>query len=260
MARPLRSKSSETMSKALLSIFYENSFFPSVISSDEGSEMNNRIFKKLCDESAISHVLNHFMAKNANKVESSNSRIVNLLRRELENNNKWYESISKVCFALNNCSKLYGPSNFIATPSYIFNTHDLTSAPTTASNVEESKRKHDTDVKSLIEKISRHNLVDTPSLYVNIQKRRPAFAVDETVLAFAEFVLGKKKLGKGLVKTKLKQFWLKAKVVKRVGQTYILRLPNGTERRYHERQIKKYNLDDIETDQHESPNYDSDSL
>ena len=164
MARPLRSKSSETMSKALLSIFYENSFFPSVISSDEGSEMNNRIFKKLCDESAISHVLNHFMAKNANKVESSNSRIVNLLRRELENNDKWYESISKVCFALNNCSKLYGPSNFIATPSYIFNTRDLTSAPTTASNVEESKRKHDTDVKSLIEKISRHNLVDTPSL------------------------------------------------------------------------------------------------
>ena len=64
----------------------------------------------------------------------------------------------------------------------------------------------------------------------------------------------------GLVKTELKQFWLKAKVVKRVGQTYILRLPNGTERRYHERQIKKYNLDDIETDQHESPNYDSDSL
>ena len=100
MARPLRSKSSETMLKALLSIFYENSFFPSVISSDEGSEMNNRIFKKLCDESAISHVLNHFMAKNANKVESSNSRIVNLLRRELENNNKWYESISKFALPL----------------------------------------------------------------------------------------------------------------------------------------------------------------
>ena len=258
MARPLRTKSSETMAKALLSIFYENSFFPAIISSDEGTEMNNQVLKKLCENTAISHILNHFMTKNANMVESAHSRIVNLLRRELNNSDSWPESIAKTCFALNNCSKLYGPNNYIATPAYIFNTRDLTSAPTTA-NIEESKKEADTDVKTLIRDISKHNLIDTPSLYINIQNRRPAYSLNETVLAFAEFVIGKKKLGRGLVKTKLKQFWVKAKIVKKLGQNYILKLPNGTEKRYHERQIKKYNLDDIESDDQETQSFELDS-
>ena len=125
-------------------------------------------------------------------------------------------------------------------------------------SLEESKKEADTDVKTLIRDISKHNLIDTPSLYINIQNRRPAYSLNETVLAFAEFVIGKKKLGRGLVKTKLKQFWVKAKIVKKLGQNYILKLPNGTEKRYHERQIKKYNLDDIESDDQETQSFESD--
>ena len=107
MARPLRSKSSEHLAKALLSIFYENSFFPTLISSDEGTEMNNQIFALLCKESGITHTLNHFMNKNSNKVESSNSKIVNLLKQEIANTDKWPEAIPKICFALNNCNMIF---------------------------------------------------------------------------------------------------------------------------------------------------------
>ena len=261
MARPLRSKSSEHLAKALLSIFYENSFFPTLISSDEGTEMNNQIFALLCKESGITHTLNHFMNKNSNKVESSNSRIVNLLKREIANTDKWPEAIPKICFALNNCNMIFGPTNILATPNYIFNTRDLVSAPHTSTNVDASKRKADANVKALIKAISGRNLIDTPSLYVNIQNRNPSFAINETVLAWAEFVLGKKKLGRGLVKTKLKQYWVKAKVVKRLGQIYILRLPDGSEKRYHKRQMKKYTLEDVEVNKPTaSSSIDNDSL
>ena len=75
-------------------------------------------------------------------------------------------------------------------------------------------------------------------------------------LAFAEFVLGKKKLGRGLVKFKLRQYWVRARVVKRLGQTYMLRLPDGKVKRYHERQIKKYTHDDV-TSNTNSSNSDS---
>ena len=104
------------------------------------------------------------------------------------------------------------------------------------------------------------SLFSSQSLYVNIQNRRPAFAINETCLAFSEFVLGKKKLNHGLVKTKLQQFWVKAKVVKKLGQTYILKLPNGAEKRYHERQMKKYTLDDIQSEHNTTSSIDSDSL
>ena len=86
--------------------------------------------------------------------------------------------------------------------------------------------------------ISRAKLIDTPTLATNITNRPHVFRIGETALVWAEKVLAKKLLHSGMRKVKLSKYWVLVTVLKRLGDHYMVRMQNGTERRVHARQMK----------------------
>ena len=209
------------------------------MSSDAGNEFF-RDFEKACAETAATHIVNSVLIKNANKSESSNSRLVNLARRELENARDWPDQIQKIVFSLNCTSMKYG--DFVCTPNMLFNGRCITGVPSIDEDVEKTVLKSSKTIRQLMTEVSRSRLLDTPSLSMHLQNRPQAYHVGQKVLVWAEQILAKKLLKNGILKIKLSKFWRVATVTKALGDHYMVQMEDGQLRRTHRRQMKVYPL------------------
>ena len=174
-------------------------------------------------------------------MESTNARIVNLLRRTLENAGEWSQQLQKIVFSLNNTSARYG--DFICTANRIFNGRDVIGIPNPSSDLEKTVLTSEESIREIMTKISRYRLTDTPSLAFSIQTRPRAYHIGERVLVWAERILGKRKLKSGILKIKLSKFWVKATVVNALGDNYMVRSDDGQLRKVHRRQLKTLSED-----------------
>ena len=237
-ARKLRTKSSKETARQLLDIMFTHSFLSEYVSSDFGTEFLAE-FKKACLQTASTHLQNSVMIKNSNKVESTgNQRILNSLRRELENEKDWPDKISKVVFSLNCSSMKYG-DEFISSPAELFNGRSITGVPAISSDTEQNVVNSTRSIREIMTEISRSRLLDTPSLANNIQSRPKSYQNGEKVLVWAERLLAKKLLKNGITKIKIAKYWLFGHVKSVLGDHYMIETTDGKLRRAHRRQMKK---------------------
>ena len=236
-ARPMRGRSSKEAAECLLDIMYSNSFLCQVITTDDAVEFKNH-FQTACAQTAASHIVNSVLVKNSIKTESTNARLVNLLRRLLTDESQWPKRLQQTVFALNVCSMRYG--DFITTPSQLFNNRCLAGVPALSSNVEDSVIASDKSLRSIMTKVTKHRLADTPSLAVHLSMRKGEFRVGQKVLVWAERILAKKLLKNSILKIKLSKFWRIAKVTKILGRHCMVETEDGKLRKMHVRQMKEF--------------------
>ena len=235
--RAMRGRSSKEAAECLLDTLYSNSFLCQVITTDDAVEFKNH-FQTACTQTAVSHIVNSVLVKNSMKTESTNARLVNLLRRLLTDESQWPKQLQRTIFALNVCSMRYG--NFIASPSQLFNNRCLVGVPNIGDNVEDTIIASDKSLRSIMTKVTKHRLADTPSLAVHLSTRPGEYHVGQKVLVWAERILAKKLLKNGILKMKLSKFWRVAKVVKIHGCHCIVETEDGKLRRMNIRQMKEY--------------------
>ena len=95
-----------------------------------------REFELACNETASTHIVNSVLVKNANKSESMNSRVVNLLRRMLKHEKQWPSQLQKCAFSLNSCSMNF--NGYVTSPCQLFNNRCLTGVPSIDTDVEKT--------------------------------------------------------------------------------------------------------------------------
>ena len=235
--RKLKTRTSKEAATQLLDICYSNSFFCQYVSSDARNEFL-RSFKDDCTLTAATHIVNSILEKNANKAESSNARVCNLLRRLLKNEKDWPNELQKIIFSLNCSSMNY--DGFICSPNQLFNGRSITGIPSIDPDVEKSIINSSKTVRQLMSQVSSCRLADTPSLAMHIDNRPHSYREGEKCLIWAEQILAKKLLKSGILKIKLSKFWQVATVTKALGHHYMVKTQDGLLRKTHRRQMKPY--------------------
>ena len=236
-ARALRTRTSRDTANALLDICFTNSFLCQVVSHDAGVEFE-RHFSDAVSSTAASHITNSVMFKDSNPSESANARLLNLLRRLLNESQDWVSELQRCVFSLNSCSMRYG--NFITTPSMLFNNRSITAVPSVSEDVESSTLQSQRSIRQLMTRVSRHRLLDTPSLAINLTQRPHEYRVGERCLLWAERILAKKLLKNNILKIKLSRFWKVGIVQKTLGHEYMVLTNDNKLRKAHRRQMKPY--------------------
>ena len=236
-ARALRARGSRDTANALLDICFSNGFLCHVVSHDQGKEFQ-RHFTDAISSTAASHIANSVLFKNSNPSESANARLLNLLRRLLNESQDWISELQRCVFSLNCSSMRYG--NFVTTPSMIFNNRCITGVPDVSQDVESSSLQSQRSIRELMTRVSRHRLLDTPSLAVHLTQRPHEYRVGERCLVWAERILAKKMLKNSILKIKLSRFWRIAVVQQALGHHYMLLTNDGKLRRAHRRQMKPF--------------------
>ena len=167
-----------------------------------------------------------------------NSRVVNLLRRMLRHEKQWPDQLQKCAFSLNSCSMNF--NGYVTSPCQLFNNRCLTGVPSIDTDVEKTVVNSAKSVREIMTQVSRHRLIDTPSLAHHISNRPHVFHEGEKCLIWAERILAKKLLKSGILKIKLAKFWRVGTVTKALGQNYMVKTEDGQLRRTHRRQMKPY--------------------
>ena len=167
-----------------------------------------------------------------------NSRVVNLLRRMLKHEKQWPDQLQKCAFSLNSCSMNF--NGYVTSPCQLFNNRCLTGVPSIDTDVEKTVVNSAKSVREIMTQVSKHRLIDTPSLAHHISNRPHVFREGEKCLVWAERILAKKLLKSGILKIKLAKFWRIGTVAKALGQNYMVKTEDGQLRRTHRRQMKPY--------------------
>ena len=130
--------------------------------------------------------------------------------------------------------------DFITSPAQLFNNRCLVGVPAICDNVEDSVIASDKSLRSIMTKVTKHRLVDTPSLAVHLSTRKGEFRVGQKVLVWAERILAKKLLKNSILKIKLSKFWKVARVTKILGRHCMVETEDGKLRKMHVRQMKEF--------------------
>ena len=130
--------------------------------------------------------------------------------------------------------------NFITTPSMLFNNRSITAVPSVSEDVESSTLQSQRSIRQLMTRVSRHRLLDTPSLAINLTQRPHEYRVGERCLLWAERILAKKLLKNNILKIKLSRFWKVGVVQKTLGHEYMVLTNDNKLRKAHRRQMKPY--------------------
>ena len=235
-ARKLRTKESREAAAALREICYTNCFFPIYVSSDGGLEFLGE-FERACKETAATHIVNSVLIKNANKSETANSRLVNLLKRTLDKAKDWPNELDKITFALNVTSMSYG--GFISNPNFLFNGRSVPGIPYSSTDTENNSVRATSSVRQIMTEVTKSRLLDTPALALYIDQRPQRFHEGQIVLVWAQKILAKKLLRNGILKIKLDKYWVLAKVEKASGDNYMVKVGEDL-RKVHRRQMKPH--------------------
>jgi hypothetical protein len=238
-AEALKTKSAEDVAEALMMIFQKNVFISHKISSDLGTEFCNAVFEKMTKFAHIAHIKLEKLEKDCVLAESANSRILNLLRRELEKEKGWTKAINAITFALNACEKKYGTKIF--TPAELFNGRE----PEIPGDNFESDIETDTigksqKIRKYMTEIAKSRNLGMNNLYLSAKNKPRTYTTGQRVLVWRQFVLKKRLLKNGILAAKLSRFWSVARVIKKLGEKYRIRTEEGDERTVHRRQMKPF--------------------
>ena len=177
------------------------------------------------------------LQKNCNLSESSISKIITALRRELGNKADWVSSLGKITFSLNHCTVRYN-RNFLASPAYLFSGRKFSGLPL-EHDIEMDTLKRDEQLRNTMLRLTRERLLEIPTLSANVAARRQEFETGQNVLTWSETILSKRIKGTADVRAKICSTWEVARILKRTGDLYLIQTENGKKRRVHFRKIKR---------------------
>ena len=241
-AEPLRTKSAEEVAEALMMIFQKNVFISHKISSDLGTEFCNAVFEKMTRFAHIAHIKLEKLEKDCVLAESANSRILNLLRRELEKEKGWTKAINAVTFALNASEKTYGTKIF--TPAELFSGREPEIPGDNFENdIETDTISKSQKIRKYMTEIARSRNLGMNNLYLSAKNKPRTYQVGQRVLVWRQFVLKKRLLKNGILAAKLSRFWSIAKVISSLGEKYKIRTEEGDERIVHRRQMRPFKIE-----------------
>ena len=193
-------------------------------------------FQEMLKEFNIEYKMNHQLEKNSNLIENSNSRIVGLLRKYLEEGDSWIHKYQQVIFALNSTSLKYGTT--IITPNGLLNNRNLKAIPWADQDLDQVLCKKAQTIRRIMDEVTQARKLDTPSLSANILQRKD-FSINQEVLVWREFVLKKRLTGTGELQMKLRKFWSIGQVISKSDDSYVVKMAdNGDLRRLNKRQMK----------------------
>ena len=238
MGMPLKSKDGTTVTDAVRDLQYRNHTIYKRYISDPGREFSAKL-KEMAENMGATHVALNEAQKNAlGIIESGNKRIVNLLRRSLEDGYEgWVNKIDRVIFALNSSSYNYVKAKIISTPAYL---HMAKYTDRLPSMSEEDINRREGTVRQIMANISRERHIDMPSIFMQVAGRREQFRAGQQVLVHCEWVVAKRKSHKALF-AKLKKFWALASIINVLPLSmYVIKeVTSGKVRSVHARLIKR---------------------
>ena len=240
LAKKLKTKNSKEVASKFENLILENSLSFSHSSSDLGKEFDNKYFRATLNKYNIKHDYLHSTQKNGNGSERAITRLLNLLRKTIDEEKQWPKTYKKVLFALNNTAMKY--ENHIHTPNMMFNARDIDAIEWPDDNITLSVIQRDSHIRNIMTSIADKRNLETSSLLANIASRTSDYKIGQTVLCWSEYVLSKRKTGAGAL-MKLTSFWTFGQVVNKINDTYVIKIDreDGTSimRRYHGRQLRQ---------------------
>ena len=229
LAAPLRTKSSNEVATACMTLFWNASAVPAEICSDAGSEFMNRKFQSLLGAHGINFRVIDKQNKDANLSENSNFRITSGFRKSLEDSTDWPEKLSRLVYALNNSLCAFGCKSY--TPAYLFSKRaNMTNIP--------QDNDAEFSINQTIKEINHDRFKDHLSLLQAVDARK-TFAKDQLCLVLREHAIAALGLKTKVRKFKLEVYWTVAKVVSIISNDMlIVKFADNSLRKLHKRQVK----------------------
>ena len=241
--RETRHKSALEVTSALMDVILERQVAPHFLCHDLGLEFQNQAMEILAKSVKTVKIALQPSQKNSNLAESTNSRILAVMRRNFEGAPSWRKLWRQVVFAVNVADMRVGKHEVLS-PLELYTGQAPEILPVApdqggSGSVANFHLDHIRQIHDILEVVCRERNVHSNLLIVTDESQ--VYAEGETVMVWREFVQKAKLTHVRSLQHKLITRWEKAEVLSKVGDCYLVRpVRGGRQRVVHRRTMKKW--------------------